>query len=421
MGLMAVLFTMDYPTYISIATRWGIQPYRTPFIDLEYMGVAAECWRKGIDVYVGNPCDVMGRPFTYSPLWLRAAFIPTGRAWTNGMGVCLGVLFMASLYWLLRPRRRVDVVVFTLCVLSTDVAFAIERGNIDVVLFLMLVLAVFASLGSLRVRIAGNAVVLFAGLLKFYPLAALGYVLRERPRVFFALTAATLVILVLFGAALGPELRAMAANIPTGSPFDEKFGAGNLPAGLANAVTRVLPFLGAPTARLFVRPAILAALLLPTGVLAFWWARRSGLCGAFARLGPREEATLVYGALILCGCYFAGQSIAYRGIWALFVVAGIMALWRLSAAPGFRRGMACMVSVVLVLMWEGVIRTALRDTPNDPTIWFSAFWLLRELLWWYLVAFLLGVLAVFAGQTPLVRLGLSRISPRSPTLFRPPC
>ena len=47
----------------------GIEPFSFPFLDTHAVLAAAECGRQGIEVYLSNPCDVLGRPHVYSPLW----------------------------------------------------------------------------------------------------------------------------------------------------------------------------------------------------------------------------------------------------------------------------------------------------------------------------------------------------------------
>src|SRR5208282_2170579 len=69
-GLYAVGQT---PLYRAILEAWGIGPYDFPFLDIHGELSAIECWRRGVDVYVTNPCDALGRLFDYSPLLLWAS------------------------------------------------------------------------------------------------------------------------------------------------------------------------------------------------------------------------------------------------------------------------------------------------------------------------------------------------------------
>ena len=60
--------------YFGTLRLLGVEPFSFPFLDTHAVLAAAECGRQGIDVYLSNPCDVLGRPHVYSPLWL--AIVP---------------------------------------------------------------------------------------------------------------------------------------------------------------------------------------------------------------------------------------------------------------------------------------------------------------------------------------------------------
>ena len=54
--------------------------------------------------------------------------------------------------------------------------------------------------------------------------------------------------------------------------------------------------------------------------LALRQARDAAFAMAVRRLDPRETICLATGALLFCGCFVAGTSIAYREIFVLFGV-----------------------------------------------------------------------------------------------------
>src|SRR5262245_55720260 len=73
---LAFLYRLEPDYYWRSLAFIGIVPFRYPFLDFQAVLAAVDCWQRGIDVYVSNPCDVLGRPFAYSPLWLRFTFLP---------------------------------------------------------------------------------------------------------------------------------------------------------------------------------------------------------------------------------------------------------------------------------------------------------------------------------------------------------
>ena len=400
LAIIAALFVLDRDLYHRVLATLGMVPFRYPFIDWEYVGAAATCWGRGVDVYVNNPCDVMDRLHSYSPLWLRASFVPTGPVWRNVIGLGMATSFFLSLLAVLRPVNWREAGVFAIAGTSTMVVFGLERGNVDVLLFLAIVAAAILGTGVTTSRAAGYAVLLGAGLLKYYPLVALLTALRERRRVFagVALVAALAVAALFFG--FRDEFAVLALNIPRGSFGSDLFGASNLPAGLATMAVqrRFAPELWFEPSSTPVRVASFVLLLAWCGTQALRVSRNAGLGEAFVRMAEREKLLLTLGAALIAGCFFTGQSIGYRGMYLLFVVAGLVALRR-EVEGADRSRLTILLLSVLFLMWNGAWRQALV-TMGLPL--HAALWLVNELLWWWLAATLIGILVIFASGSNAV-------------------
>ena len=75
-AIFAGLYFWAQPIYEIALTSYGIAPFRFPFLDTDAITAAIECYRRGVDVYIANPCDALGRPHVYSPLWLAASVLP---------------------------------------------------------------------------------------------------------------------------------------------------------------------------------------------------------------------------------------------------------------------------------------------------------------------------------------------------------
>jgi hypothetical protein len=225
LAIFAALYTLDPKAYHQALISIGVSPFRYPFLDWESITAVIKCWHRGINVYITNPCDVLHRVHSYSPLWLRAVFVPTDRAWTMPIGLVLVLTFLLSLFWVIKPGNWRELIIFVLACMSPTVIFALERGNVDVIIFIMLVVAGVLSIGLLANRILSYALILIAGLLKFYPLTVLFTALRERVRTCFVITAAASLIIVGFFFQFREELAASLTNIPRGGGF----GSVNLP------------------------------------------------------------------------------------------------------------------------------------------------------------------------------------------------
>lgn len=408
-AMAAWLYVWDPSLYQRVLFRWGIGPFRYPFLDWEYLPASASCWRRGVNVYIATPCDVLSRAFDYSPLWLRAWFLPTGPFWRNVFGLGVGLSFLASTYLIIRPQSWREALVFGGAMLSPMIVFLVERGNIDAIMFAMLALAVVVSMHR-GMRTLSYGLIMFAGLLKFYPLAAMGVALREKPRVFWTVAVSSTFILALYYLWFRTELHDAVRNVPAFGYAQGLFGANNLPLGLAVmiaegrfALERGTP--SEPPLLVALLAAALAAMSFAGGYLVY---RSRQLHAAYDRMGERDRRLLAVGSALVAGCFYAGQSANYRGVMLIFVLAGLVALRREIAAGAMRGLLTALMATIVILMWDGMFRHALLQGSWEHLR--ATYWVMRETLWRVLVAFLIGAFALFASRSPVLA-GISRRRP----------
>jgi hypothetical protein len=128
--------------------------------------------------------------------------------------------------------------------------------------------------------------------------------------------------------------------------------------------------------------------------------------------GPRfalDRILLVIGSAVIAGCFFAGQSIGYRGVFLLLVLPGLLALSRTAHRKLRILGRGAAV-VILLLMWGECFRLALyrflEQLGASAAITGSLqmeFWLLRELCWWWTISVMLAVVIDFLREAPIFR------------------
>ena len=398
-AIAAALFAALYGLHVggqeslfrSVLEAWGIGPYDFPFLDIHGELSAIQCWRMGVDVYVTNPCDALGRLFDYSPLLLWGAAFGLGTSDTGAAGLIIDGLFLLSLAALPVPRGRPGMALMLLGALSTMVVFALERANIDPLIFALAALAGVLLTRSSSARFLAYPLIVAAALIKFYPAVLLALGLRERPRVFAFIAAISVAVLALFTVVYHSELRAALANVPAGKNFTDLFGAPNLPQGLATLF---------PT--LPIRPGGLRIVLyLAAAFGAVAIAASPGARACCRRLPPAETVFLAIGAWLVAGCFLAGQNIGYRGIFLLFVLPGLWGLAQ-TAKGGFGRALfQSAIGLILFLMWGEFIRHLVDNLAPAPGPFL--FWLARELAWWVVVSLLCGLLACFALHSKTVR------------------
>jgi len=411
-GLLAlaaavILAVADRDVYEWLADLWSFNRAIIPFADMDGPLAWIRCWRQGVDVYSATPCDVIDRAMNYSPLLLRLPLPWVHPESTAVYALSLDTLFLVSLAVLPRPRFGVDAVPMLVALFSPFCVFGLERANLDLLMFAMAALAVLCLERGLTIRVVGYAAIVAAGLLKFYPWILLFLLLRERRTVFLLLSAVFAVILVAFILRYHVELQRMLDNMPPPLFFDDNFGSSLAPYGLvaiALALHGQPNQLGAAEFAVFVasKAGLYGAALIGSLRLS----RSAALQRAIARLSVREATCLAVGAALMSGCFFVAPSIGYRAVHLLFALPGMLALARVADGAAFARLVRCTIGATLVLFWSLLVQRLIAATfgpfwslagisvhPLGALFAGTGFWLLREGLWWWLMTFLLSVVA----------------------------
>jgi len=396
----AVRATGHTALYDSIIFAWGVIPFDFPFLDVHGVVASSACWHQGVNVYVFNPCDALGRLFQYSPLLLTVVPKMPALAATSYAGLLVNGVFMLSLMLLPMSRRAADVALMILALLSSTVVFGAERANIDLVIFALAAGVAALMQRAVWARLVAYAVIAAAALIKYYPATLFILALRESPRRFAAIAVGAIALGAIFVAVYHADLALAFGHLPEPSYFTDQFSARNLPDGLAAIDPRVVPALVA-------LPLILAML---AGSLTL--AIRSQ--DAWRQLPQREATFLVVGAALLVGCFFAGQNIAYRGVFLLLILPALMKLGR-STAGWLGRIFGATAGIAVCLMWGELFRIAiLVAVPRAAFV----YWLSRELAWWWLIAVLAGLALCFVRESIMgqiaVQFRLPRLFARAP-------
>lgn len=386
--------------YENLLYGLGIIPFRFPFIDAHGVLAPAQCYHAGISIYPVNPCDVLQRPLPWSPLWLDLIprFMTT--AYTPALGIAFVLAFAVGFFLVLRPTSPRELLLMATAGISTCVTFAIERGNADLLLFGFAAATAALYGGGPRARLGAYALAFAGGTLKFYPFVLLSLALKERMGRFVAIAGTALLGLIAFGAYYYRGILDALGVMPSGSYFGDGFNAQDLPFGIV-----ALGGFGDA-----VGWTILAGLTAACISIAALLVRRFHAERATIDWRALEVRSLLVGSLLIVGCFFAGQSVGYRGIFLLLVLPGLLRIGRASAGGNLSVLLPLAIAAVIFLLWEEGIRHSLEWSlraigveDKVPGIAGTAFWALRELVWWWVVSLLATVIALFALQCPLAR------------------
>jgi hypothetical protein len=383
---LAALFLSDNTVaYRAILSQMGFRPFDFPFLDMHGLLATAECYRRGVDVISSNPCDVLGRTLDYSPFWLVTASLGIGTSMTMRLGLILDLIFLGSVFFLPQAKSWSAVAVMSAALLSSAVAMALERANLDLAIFVIALLAAGWSLRGPVLRSLGYGLIMLAALVKYYPAIMLLLAWRERARFLLSLAAAVLAVGVLFVWVEGPMLLRALHNIDT-RQFPTTFSAINLPQGIAQLV--------APDAASLARMLefVLAAL---AAIYAYAIARRGDLSGVLHSLPRRDRNLLLIGCLLILGCFFTAENVPYRNIYFLFILPALAESWRAGASVAARRRLALLTGAILFLMWAPFFRRAVEQGVAAfglGATYGNAYVFLREAVWWWVASVLLALL-----------------------------
>ena len=210
------------------------------FADTRTVTNSIDCLLSGQDPYTVRSFDFLNRVYNYPPLWLGLRYFGvTGRS-TNLMAAIMAVSFIIALLLLFSVRSWLSAILVFLALISRPIMFAIERGNIDLVVFSLLVFGFFlVKRQREEIRTLGEAVlIVILVVLKLFPIAAVVVFIRNRRGLITSLA-----VVILSVAAFLITSGQKAVLILRNTPQERYFSYGAYPA-LAAIVVRLPAAIG---------------------------------------------------------------------------------------------------------------------------------------------------------------------------------
>jgi Glycosyltransferase family 87 len=329
----------------------GVPSESTLFYDARNVAAAADCRRLGHDPLVDNPCDPSGRPMNYPRMWLLLRFVGLHQAQTPLFGAVVVLLFIASVLLLLGRLTLLQGALVAAALCSPAVMFAVERGNMDLVLFALMVLAVVAwQARSEATRLLSPALVLVAAAAKLYGAFALPAFALTGQRRWRWITAGAMAILAAYLAVTADDI-AKVARAPEGGLL-YSFGARIL---IGYLYHQVVP--GEWQGGTIVAQAIAVVPLLALTVAVWLWARRRLVVGEPEPAGAPGGALLAFhmGALIYLGTFATRKNGDYRLIFLLLTLPLLLAWADARTREPRRRAARVTLGAVLAALWLGAL------------------------------------------------------------------
>ncbi|HZA82277.1 MAG TPA: glycosyltransferase 87 family protein [Actinomycetes bacterium] len=350
-GLARLLWSVDLRPWL------GVPPGPSVFFDTRNITAALECRRLGYDPLVENPCDPWGRAMFYPRVWLLLRWLGVDQSDTLALGVLIGLLFLVSLCLLTGRISAGEGIVVAVAVCSPAVMLALERANMDVVLFSVLVAAVLLwRRGTELSRTLSPLLVLVAATGKLYPVFGLpAYAFLRNRRAALAAAGCGLLFLAYVAVTLD-DVRTVAATATQGQHYS--YGARIL-IGQVYHLVAGQDWQGGS----MVAQALAAVPLLVLVVILWAWARRRlgpGVGGASP--APTAELLAFYlGALLYVGTFAVFRNYDYRLVYLLLTLPQLMAWVREGRAGDPLRTLAGLALAAVVLdLWIGSLSEQLR-------------------------------------------------------------
>jgi len=135
------------------------------FADWSVIINANICDNKGFDVFIDNPCDLWGRRHVYGKILLYLPFIDNNKVfYLLVLPLLINILFLFIIINLIDYDLIKKFYISLVFIISPAVLLSIDRANIDILIFLMMVL-----IAKSKNYFVNNLLIFISTLSKFYP------------------------------------------------------------------------------------------------------------------------------------------------------------------------------------------------------------------------------------------------------------
>jgi hypothetical protein len=341
--------------------RWAKIPEMYPrFADLRMITATADCVRRGGWTISSETCDVFGRPYNYPTIWAKTfAFFGLGTKSTELIGFIFGILliatFSALVYNLVRKNCSMSqLLIVFLSSVSPPVLLLLERGNSDIVVLFLIVIAALKFEKNPKLSAVISA---FAIGLKLFP-AMVGVMFFQRRKGVKAL------FLLVF-----PSLKILnEITQRTGQNKSFSFGATS---------TAAIFFPEALTTNGLIMLPVNAVLTVGASLLLFTWFSKSLKSTAEKiRMGTPETNLFYFSGWVFFGTYISGTRFDYS---LSFLVPLVTAIALIRNKNKLLIGLQYLIVGSLWLAFTIRIDLALADIlVTLITIMFLAIWIAKS-------------------------------------------
>lgn len=369
-------------SYVFLDNNFLIRQWKTPldppgFRDAQQIGKAAESYAKGYDPLKENLFNSEGyQGLNYPRIWHILFATGINQSHTNFLGSIFTLFFFTGIaaFWFSRKYDNLTYIILFILFLSPPVMLGIERGNIEVVVFFVLAVALWVNYYS---TISGFVLFLFAALLKLHPFFAFVVFIREEKKKFWGLFISACVIFISY-VLFTLDLKQMYLIQP--KLAKSSFGLNVLWMGLTHPGLLNLKISDNVIISFKVLSYIVLALIF---IGALILSVRSYNASKYHQ-GEHLDAFRV-GAAIYIGCFLMGNNFDYRLIFLIFTVPQLVA-WLRDKKNGISFVPLVTIFAMVFSLWSYFIVRFLGPKATFLLEEFANWVILAELLYLFFVS-----------------------------------
>jgi hypothetical protein len=372
----AVFFAGLYLFDKNLMKLQGIPVLSPSFLDLRSVASGMDAIRAGYDPLVKNPYDPLGRTLNYPRIWHLLANLNIKASDTVPLGIGIAVIFYLFVVTIIMPKiNSRNAVLWVFLILSPAATLAIERGNNDLIVFILLCLALagFKTNGKIM-NYCSYMLILLTAFLKLFPIFAFWSLFKEKRKTFWILSIFFSIMFLLYIGYSYNDLKLI--NSTTFKSIKSSYGNivffHYIQRYILDEMLNMQPFPGTNLV------AWVFTLLFI--VLTFWYFGK--------KLNPALYSDRSYitsfriGAAIFVGSFLLGNNFDYRFIFLLFTVPQL-SKWNLKGTKNLAR---YALWVTLISMWSITWLSILKLPYNLGIIFDEIFnWLLFGVMLYLLI------------------------------------
>src|SRR5215216_2543170 len=319
---------------------WHIPSWRIPFLDFRLIPGSAESFAHGYEPSIENPYDPTQRIFNYPAFWRLFFHTRITQDDSIWISITMIILFFAGVFLFPEKLSVSGAIGMLLVTFSPASMLLYERGNVDLIVFFLCAMIVFATSSSAYLA---SVLIAFASIVKLFPFFGISVLLKESKNKFLVLSVACFLLLIVYMAATWGSVKAAWNTTMRGNGLS--YGTNVFVTRYETAISKVFQqwFTPHQTDFLLKYGPLLVGLALLLGVAILAFMNR----GPFETSSERNFAAFRMGASIYVGTFLLGNNFDYRLAFLILVMPQLVE-WMRSTSRSYR--VLAWTSTILVVL-----------------------------------------------------------------------